>query len=200
MTYDRFRALFRTTITNPRKAGAELIAMRLPIQGLWIALMLVAVLLSLLVSAIFHTMPLPPDEVGQLIRMSPAYQAPLLFALINWGQAVISVFVLYWIGRAFGGQGELADMLAVMIWLQCVTLVLAVSLFVIGLVLPLIGALALLVAFFWGLWATVGLVDAANRFDNMLKAAGVCVVAVVAFSVGMTIFSAVIGGLAMRGG
>lgn len=200
MTYDRFRALFRTTITNPRRAGAELIDLRLPVQGLWLALMLVAVLLSLMVSAVLHTMPLPPDEVGQLLRMSPAYQAPLLFALINWGQAVISVFVLYWIGRAFGGQGELADMLAVMIWLQCVTLVLAVSLFVIGLVLPMIGALALLLAFFWGLWATVALVDAANRFDNMLKAAGVCVVAVVAFSIGMTIFSAVVGGLAMKGG
>ena len=200
MTTARFKALFRTTLTNPRQAGHEVIAMGLPMQGLWIALMLMAVLLSLLISALFHTMPLPPGELGEIIRLSPAYHTPLLSALINWAQAVISVFVLHWIGRTLGGQGELADMLAVMIWLQCVSLILAVVLFVAGLILPLIGSLLMIAAFFWGLWATVALVDAANRFDNMFKAAGVCVAAIVALSVGMAVFSAVIGGLAMRGG
>lgn len=200
MTFEQFRALFRLTLTNPRAAGALVIAMNLPMQGLWLALMLVSVVLSLLVSAVFHTMPLPPDEAGALIRMSPAYQAPLLFALINWGQSVISVFVLHWIGRSFGGQGELADLLAVMIWLQVVSIVLAVALFLLGLVLPLVGALLILATFVWGLWATVSLVDAAHRFDNLFKAALVCIVALAAFSIGMMMISAVIGGLAMRGG
>ena len=200
MNFVWFKALLRTTMTNPRQAGHEVIAMRFPLQGLWIALMLMAVLLSLMVSAIFHAAPLPPDEVGNLIRMSPAYHSPLIFALINWGQAVISVFVLYWIGRSLGGQGQLADMLAVMIWLQVVSLLLAVALFAIGLVLPLAAGLMMLMAFGWGVWATIALVDAANRFDNMAKAAGVCLLAVLAFSVGMMLFSAAVGGLAMRGG
>lgn len=200
MTFGLFKALFRQTLTNPRGAGAAVIALDLPVQGLWIALMLVSVLLSLLVSALFHIAPLPPDEVGAMIRMSPAHQAPLLFALINWGQAVISVFVLHWIGQVFGGKGRLADMLAVMIWLQAVTIVLAVVLFLAGLILPLIAALMMLVAFVWGIWATISLVDAANRFDNLLKATGVCLAALVAFSVGMAIISAVIGGLAMGRG
>ena len=200
MTFDRFKALFRMTLTNPRQAGAEVIAMQLPMQSLWIALMLMAVVLSLLVSALFQLAPLPPGEMGALIRMSPAYQAPLLFAVLNWGQAVISVFVLHWIGRVLGGQGELADMLAVMIWLQVVSVVLAVVLFAVGLILPLVGSLMMLLAFFWGMWATVALVDAANRFDNMMKAAAVCIAAVVALSIGMALFSAVVGGLGLRGG
>jgi len=200
MTFNRFKKLFRTTLTNPRQAGAEVIAMGLPMQGLWIALLLMAVLLSLLFSALFHTRPLPPGQLGEMVRMSPAYQSPLFFAFLNWGQAVISVFVLHWIGRTLGGRGELADMLAVMIWLQAVSLVLAVVLFTAGLIVPIIGSLALLLAFFWGMWATVGLVDAANRFNNILKAAVVCVAAFVALSVGMAVFSAVVGGLAMRGG
>ena len=57
----------------------------------------------------------------------------------------------------------------------------------------------MLIAFFWGLFATIALVDAANRFNNLFKAAGVCVVAVVAFSVGMTLISTVVGGLSGRG-
>lgn len=192
--------LLRMTMTDPRRAGHAVIALGLPVQSLWLALMLMAILLSLMVSGVFHGVPLPPGAMGEAIRLSPAYHSPLIFAVINWGQAVISVFVLYWIGRMFGGQGTLGDMLAVMIWLQFVSLVLAAGLFLAGLIVPIAGGVLMLLALGWGVWATVALVDAANRFDNMFKAAGVCLVAVAAFSVGMTLFSAVLGGLAMRGG
>lgn len=191
--------LLRITITDPRQAGREVIALGLPLQGLWMALMLMAILLSLMVSGVFHGVPLPPGAMGDAIRLSPAYHSPLIFAVINWGQAVISVFVLHWIGRMFGGQGTLRDMLAVMIWLQFVSLLLAAGLFLAGLIVPIAGGVLTLLALGWGLWATVALVDAANRFDNMFKAVGVCLVAVVAFSVGMTLFSATLGGLAMGG-
>ncbi len=200
MNAARLGALLRMTMTDPRQAGHEVIALGLPVQGLWLALMLMAVLLSLMVSGVFHGVPLPPGTMGEAIRLSPAYHSPLIFAVINWGQAVISVFVLYWIGRMFGGRGTLGDMLAVMIWLQFVSLVLAVALFVAGLIVPVAGGVLMLLALGWGIWATVALVDAANRFDNMFKAAGVCLAAVVAFMVGMTLFSAALGGLAMRGG
>ena len=199
MNFAWFRAMLRLTLTNPRQAGYAVIDMQFPVQGLWIALMLVSVLLSLLVSAVVHSAPLPPGDLGQLIEMSPAYHTPLLFAVLNWAQALVSVFLLHWIGRSFGGQGELADMLAVMIWLQVVSLVLAVVLFLVGLILPLVGGLMMIAAFFWGLWATLALVAAANRFDSLLKSAGVCVVTVVAFSIGMTILSAMFGGLGMTG-
>ncbi|KZY32258.1 hypothetical protein A3731_04200 [Roseovarius sp. HI0049] len=194
-----FRAMLRLTLTNPRQAGAEVIAMQFPMQGLWVALMLVSVLLSLLVAAVFHFTPVPPGEMGEMIQMSPAYHTPLLFALLNWAQALISVFVLHWVGRSFGGQGELADILAVMIWLQVVSLVLAVVLFLLGLILPLVGGLLMIAAFFWGIWATIALIAAANRFDSLLKAAGVCVVTVVVFTIGMTILSALLGGLGLTG-
>ncbi|MEQ8897729.1 MAG: YIP1 family protein [Roseovarius sp.] len=199
MNFAWFRAMLRLTLTNPRQAGAHVIDMGFPMQGLWVALMLVSVLLSLLVSAVFHFTPVPPGEMGQLIEMSPAYHTPLLFALLNWAQALISVFVLHWVGRSFGGQGELADILAVMIWLQVVSLVLAVVLFLLGLILPLVGGLLMIAAFFWGLWATIALIAAANRFDSLLKAAGVCVATVVVFTIGMTILSALLGGLGMTG-
>jgi len=199
MTMAWFRAMLRLTLTNPRQAGAEVIAMQFPMQGLWVALMLVSVLLSLLVAAVFHFTPVPPGEMGEMIQMSPAYHTPLLFALLNWAQALISVFVLHWVGRSFGGQGELADILAVMIWLQVVSLVLAVVLFLLGLILPLVGGLLMIAAFFWGIWATIALIAAANRFDSLLKAAGVCVVTVVVFTIGMTILSALLGGLGLTG-
>ena len=121
----------------------------------------------------------------------------ILLAMIGAGFG--TTWLLHRVGLAFGGQGELADVLAVMIWLQVVSLVLAVVLFVIGLILPLVGGLMMLAAFFWGLWATLALIAAAHRFDGLLKAAGVCVLTVVTFSIGMTILSAVLGGLGVTG-
>lgn len=199
MNFGWFKSMLRLTLTNPRQAGALVVEMGWPMQGLWIALLLVSVLLSLMVSAVFHSAPLPPGELGQLIEMSPAYHTPLLFALLNWAQALVSVFLLHRIGLAFGGQGELGDVLAVMIWLQVVSLVLAVVLFVVGLILPLVGGLLMIAAFFWGLWATLALVAAAHRFDSLLKAAGVCVATVVVFSIGMTMLSALLSGMGIIG-
>jgi len=204
MNLRRFRALLQRTLTDPRGAGAEVIAMGWPMQGLWIALMLIAVLLSLIASALLHAVELPANELGDMLRASPAYRAPLLFALINWIQAVISVLILNWSARILGGRGNLGDILAVMIWLEIVSVVLSLGLFVIGLIVPVIGAYAVLAMFVWGIWATIGLIDAAGRFDNMFRAAGVCVVAAVTASVVMMLLSALIGslmgGLVTRGG
>ena len=91
MSFAWFRAMLRLTLTKPREAGALVVEMGWPMQGLWIALMLVSVLLSLLVSAVFYVAPLPPGEMGELIQLSPAYHTPLLFALLNWAQALIGI-------------------------------------------------------------------------------------------------------------
>ena len=64
MSFAWFRAMLRLTLTKPREAGALVVEMGWPMQGLWIALMLVSVLLSLLVSGVFYVAPLPPGEMG----------------------------------------------------------------------------------------------------------------------------------------
>ncbi|MEM7597470.1 MAG: YIP1 family protein [Pseudomonadota bacterium] len=192
MTFDTFKSLFRTTLTDPRRGGRDVIALNLPMQGLWIALMLMAVILSLLVSALFQISPIPEDELGQIIRSSPAFQSPILFALINWVQSVITVYVLHFVSRMVGGEGEVRDMLSVMIWLQVMTLVLAVVFTLVSLIIPAIGALCMLVAFFWGLWAVVAFVDAAADFDSMFRALGVCIAGFLAFSFLMTIVASLL--------
>ncbi|MEL6991644.1 MAG: Yip1 family protein, partial [Pseudomonadota bacterium] len=168
-------------------------------QGLWIALMLMAVILSLLVSGLFYVSPIPDDDLGQMIRSSPAFQSPLLFALINWGQSVVTVYVLHFVSRMVGGEGEVRDMLSVMIWLQVMTLVLAVTFSLVSLVIPAIGALCMLLAFFWGLWAIVAFVDAASDFDSMFRALGVCIAGFLAFSFLMTIVASLMSAFGIGG-
>ncbi|MEO0783416.1 MAG: Yip1 family protein [Pseudomonadota bacterium] len=199
MTFNTVKALFRTTLTDPRQGGRDVIALNLPTQGLWIALMLMAVILSLLVSGLFYVSPIPDDDLGQMIRSSPAFQSPLLFALINWGQSVVTVYVLHFVSRMVGGEGEVRDMLSVMIWLQVMTLVLAVTFSLVSLVIPAIGALCMLLAFFWGLWAIVAFVDAASDFDSMFRALGVCIAGFLAFSFLMTIVASLMSAFGIGG-
>ena len=199
MTFNTVKALFRTTLTDPRQGGRDVIALNLPTQGLWIALMLMAVILSLLVSGLFYVSPIPDDDLGQMIRRSPAFHSPLLFALINWGQSVVTVYVLHFVSRMVGGEGEVRDMLSVMIWLQVMTLVLAVTFSLVSLVIPAIGALCMLLAFFWGLWAIVAFVDAASDFDSMFRALGVCIAGCLAFSFLMTIVASLMSAFGSGG-
>lgn len=199
MTFNTFKTLFRTTLTDPRQGGRDVVALNLPTQGLWIALMLMAVILSLLVSGLFYISPIPDDELGMMIRSSPAFQSPLLFALINWGQSVVTVYVLHFVSRMVGGEGKVRDMLSVMIWLQVMTLVLAAVFSLVSLLIPPIGALCMLLAIFWGLWAVVAFVDAASDFDSMFKALGVCIAGFLAFSFIMTIVASLMAAFGIGG-
>ncbi|MEM7734078.1 MAG: Yip1 family protein [Pseudomonadota bacterium] len=194
-----FKSIFVTTLKDPRQGGRDVIGLGLPTQGLWIALMLMAVVLSLLVSGLFQISPIPDDELGQIIRNSPAFTSPIVFALINWGQSVVTVYVLHWVSRMVGGQGELRDMLSVMIWLQVMTLILAVSFTLVSLLIPEIGALGMLLAFFWGLWAIVAFVDAASDFDSMFKALGVCIAGFLVFSFVMTTVASLLAAFGIGG-
>lgn len=189
------KPLFVLTLRNPREAAGMIVAMRLPSQALWLALSLVSVLTSLIFTALLHAAPMPQDEIGQLLASSPGYNSPLIFALLQWGRAVLSIFVLYWVGKTFGGLGELVDVLGVMTWLQVVTFVLVGGLFVVGLVLPALSSLGMLVVFGWWLWAVVCFLDVAHRFDSAFKAFGVLIVSIFGVLIGLSIFLGVIGGI-----
>ncbi len=188
--------IFRLTLRNPRAGAERVMALNLPVQGLWIALALVAVLLSLMLSASVLAMPIPSDEMAQFLALSPAYSSPLFFAVLNWAQAVIWVFAILWAGRMFGGQGEFADVLAVAALWQVMSFVLFMVIFLITAVLPFVALLAMLVFVVWLLWASVSFVGAAHRVESAGHAAGIWFAALMGTLIASMILSTVLGGLA----
>ena len=197
MTVNDLKSLFGQTIRTPREAGERIINMGLPAQALWIALSLVSVVTSLVFAGLLQVGTLPDDQFGQIMSASPAYSAPLVFALMQWARAIVSVFVFYWVGRLMGGRNPLENVLAVLTLLQAVTFVIMVALLLTGLVLPFVTSLAILAAFIWWLWAITSLLDVAHGFDSAFKAAGVLIVSVLGVTVGMSIFFGAVGGLFM---
>jgi hypothetical protein len=65
---------------------------------------------------------------------------------------------------------------------------------------PGLAALVVLAAAIWGVYILISFIDAAHRFDNRLKAAGVMVLAFVAMAIGLSTLLSLVGMVSMRGG
>ena len=192
MTQAGFKPMFVLTLRNPRAAARMILEMRLPTQALWMALTLVSVLTSLWFSGILQVADLPDSEMGDMARNSPGYSSPLFFAAMQWGRAVLSVFVLCWVGQVLGGQGQLRDVLAVVTWLQMVGVCVIVALTLVGVILPFITTLGMLAFFVWWIWAMVCFLDEAHGFGSPIKAFGVLMMSVLGVLIGLSIIMGVI--------
>ena len=190
-----WKALFILTLKAPRAGARQVLSLNIPAQALWMALSLVSVVTSVIFAGLLQLAPMPQDEMGDLLRTMPAYDAPLIFALLQLARAVVSVFVLYWVGTLFGGQGRLVDVLAVIAWLQAVTFALMLGIVVLGVVVPLVSSLLILAMAVWWIWAVVSALDVAHGFDSMVKSAAVLIVSVVGATIGLSIFVGVVASI-----
>lgn len=195
MVFADWKALFFLTVRKPREGAQRLLSLNLPAQALWMALALVSVVTSIIFASLLQMAPMPQDEMGELMRTMPAYDAPIIFALMQWARAVVTVFVLYWVGQMFGGTGRLADILAVITWLQAVTFGLMLGIVALGVVLPFVSSILVLVMALWWLWAVASSLDVAHRFDNMIKATAVLIVSVIGATIGLSIFIGVVASI-----
>ncbi|MDA3857092.1 MAG: Yip1 family protein [Roseovarius sp.] len=197
MTQAGFKALLVQTLFAPRRAAEGLIALNLPQRWLWTALALMSVLNSIVYSVTLRLTPTSDPMANAM--MPPAFHSPVLFTMFLFGALAITVLALYWIGKGLGGQGRMDDVLVLICWLQVLRLILQVVVAVLVIVAPVLGALVIFIASLWGIYILIGFVDAAHRFDNMFKAAGVIVLAMVAMAVGLSILLSIIG-VAVMGG
>lgn len=197
MTRDDVLDLLRQTLFQPREAARLLIDMRLPSQWLWLALVLMAILNSIVYTLSVQINP-PTDPSAAL--MPPVFQAPILFAVLLFGALALTVIALYFVGQGLGGAAEMTDILVLLTWLQVLRLFVQFGVLVLALGAPALAAIAVIVSAVWGVYILIGFVDAAHRFDNRFKAAGVIVLSFVAMAIGLSTLLSLVGIFTMRGG
>lgn len=197
MTRDDVLDLLRQTLFQPREAARLLIDMRLPSQWLWLALVLMAILNSIVYTLSVQINP-PTDPSAAL--MPPVFQAPILFAVLLFGALALTVIALYFVGQGLGGAAEMTDILVLLTWLQVLRLLVQAGVLVLALGAPALAAIAVIVSAVWGVYILIGFVDAAHRFDNRFKAAGVIVLSFVAMAIGLSTLLSLVGIFTMRGG
>jgi len=176
VTRERLQGLAGTTLTDPRAAAFELMALGLPRAALWPLLALVVIASTLLSSGLNLVSPADGPMAGLLAR--PFLSAGLTFA----GLAAV-IFGLHWTGRMLGGDGRLDEMVLVMSWLQFMLFLGQIAILLVALVVPPLGAFLFLGYLGFSIWMAIAFVDAVHRFDNYFKSFGVILLALIAIGI-----------------
>lgn len=149
----RIGALAQLTLQDPRQAARVLLAEPVPMRARSAGLLLVAVVSAVLANLQAGLNPQPMDPVSAFMLASP-----FRTAVVQWFFLALSVVLIDRIGRAFGGHGNFADALLIVVWLQLLTLALQLLQLVATLVAPpLAGIIGLggLALFLWLMTAFV---------------------------------------------
>lgn len=140
-------ALARDTISDPRGGARRIMSIDLSLQERWLALLLMAVVSTLLTHLSFAMAPAAAQDF-----LGEAMSSPLRTAAIQAIVLFAGTLAVHRFGQARGGTGTLADSVSLMAWLQFILLIAQVAQIVAEVLLPPLAQLIGLVAvalFFW---------------------------------------------------
>lgn len=187
------------SLQNPALAARFVLASGLRRDILWSLLLLVSIANATLVWVSNALTGPTPEQLAQMPIQIPAIIFSPLFAFVFLaGALVITVHVLHWLGAAIGGTGSLANMLAVLVWLQGLRVMAQVVLLVLMLAVPSLAGLFGLAVAILSLWILVHFVNEAAGLDSIFKTVGVLLSAMVGVILGLS-FILTITGLATMG-
>lgn len=118
----------RDTVQHPRAGARAVIDMGLPFPIGALALVLMAVLSAAMAAVMYVAFPLPADDAApQMAVLEQILTNPLQLALVQTVILSVGAFLMFRIGRGFGGAGGLADAVALLAWLEFILLLLQVA-------------------------------------------------------------------------
>lgn len=176
------------TIRTPELAARVLLGLNLPMQTLWMALILMAVLNALLYGFAMVMTPVPEG--------APIFVLPgpfVFFALVALG-LVAMVWALTQIGRWMGGQGSLRDVLILFTWLQFLRIMAQAAAVLVSFASGILSMMASTGIFVVGVWIGLHFVNEGHRLGSLGKAAGVLIAAGVVVLMLMSIVMTALAG------
>ena len=171
-------AIGRRSLTEPRPAAADLMALGLPMQAVWTGFFLTNIL-GILVSSLL------PGAAG----------SPFLSALFAIALSLGSVVVVVHVGRALGGHGTFADTLLLTTFLSALVLVGQVAQLVLSLVFPPVAGIFGIAVILMAVWLNVNFIAAIHGFSSLLRALGVMVLGSFVLALGVMVVLALTGNL-----
>jgi hypothetical protein len=157
LTIERLRELTRLTLSDPERGGTALMALNPGLQARWLALA-AAVVLGVVVA---YLLPLAVGRTDEAM-------SPFAAVALQGGVNLLAILMMTRVGRIFGGQGQFADAVLLVAWLQALmVLVQGVQLVALLILPPLAGLVTILaVALFF--WLITGFVQALHGFASRL--------------------------------
>lgn len=176
------------TVRAPRDAARTVMAFDLPREIRWQALFALVLIGSLLAIAITY---LFTGQVMMYLGVIPA--TPFAAAIISLSASVISVFAIYWIGHAMGGQGRFADAISLVAWTQFVVICMQVAQLLAFLLLPAISILVEIGASLISIWILTNFIAELHGFRSLTKVFLMMLVTLFGVAFGMSLILAIIG-------
>lgn len=153
----------RETVSNPRDGAAQILRLDLPMKALWLAFGLVIVLSMVLGEAVALLMG-PPDPA----MANPAMTAsPITMGVIQAGFLFLVAQGMARIGQMFGGTGDFAGALALVVWLQFIFLVVQVIQLAALLIVPPVAGLITILAMGLFFWLLVNFIATLHGFTSL---------------------------------
>ncbi|MGI3171483.1 YIP1 family protein [Pseudooceanicola sp. C21-150M6] len=192
MNSGMLQALVKDTVLEPAKAARQVLDFEVAPKAVWLGLVLIVVL-----NGLFYGSLLP--HAGGPLMPAAIVESPLRLTGAVGAMLFVTIYLLMFGGRLFGGAASLLDMAQIMVWLQGLRLILQLVVLVLSLAVPLLGWLLSAVAGLWGIWVLVNFIAVAHRFEA-LKAVATLVLAFVVMIVGLSVLIATVSGVPPQAG
>lgn len=163
MTFDDLIILARNTMRRPGLALRQLQSLDLLMQIRWMALLLVVALSSLLAGLSARLFPVPAETgLGFLTRQ------PFILAVAQMFGMTLTAWLIANVGRAFGGRGNFADSLLIVVWIEFLLLVVQLAQVVLMGVSPMFASAMGMAVIFLLVWLTVNMVKELHGFESAI--------------------------------
>lgn len=152
------------TLREPRPAARWILAMGIPVEVTRMALVLLAVLSSLLVMLDLQLSGDQSDPLAQMVLANPMLLAGMQLLAMR-----VTSWLMAWVGQKFGGQGRPADALLLVVWMQAVLLVIQAAQTLAALVFPPLSSFLAFFGLAASLWMMTNFVAELHGFASRSK-------------------------------
>lgn len=152
------------TLRDPAAALRILRSFELPMSVRWMALVLSVVLSTLLASLSLMLFP-----VEMQTAVSAVLAQPVTLALVQFAAMVVSALMMAQVGRLFGGQGNFADALLIVAWVELLLVGLQGLQLVLMMLVPATASMLSIIAFGLFLYLAVAMTKALHGFASTGK-------------------------------
>jgi hypothetical protein len=154
----------RATVQDPRSGARRVMAANLSMNEAALALLIVAILTAI-ISAFVGQMAQGIDTAAMpMAALSPVQWAVMQIAAMFVGAALIAA-----VGRFFGGQGTLAQSIALLAWAEFIVLMVQIAQVLSMFILPPVAVILAVIGIALTLWLIVNFVAELHGFDSLFK-------------------------------
>ena len=176
------------TVRSPREGAAWVMTFQMPRAERWLLLLLITVL-SVIMAHISGLLLLSQTDVfmGQILA------SPFVSTILQMSLLVITVFIIFWMGRAMGGQGGFGDTILLVAWLQFIMGCLQVIQLFAMITIPALGSLLGVVGLVMFFWLLTNFVAELHGFQSLGQVFAMVIVALIGLAFAMSILLTLIG-------